>query len=57
MMSTWSAHFDDGFSALDLVAIERTLEEMLRGEIDLVQHGTPKARVQWRVERDLVRAF
>jgi predicted nucleotidyltransferase len=51
------AEFDDALSLTDVVNIEQTLEQMLGTDVDLVQAGTLKQRVQERIEPELIRAF
>jgi predicted nucleotidyltransferase len=51
------AAFDDALSLVDIVRIERMLEDLLGARIELVQEGTLKPRVHAQAKRELVRAF
>jgi predicted nucleotidyltransferase len=53
------AAFDDSMriSLLDMAGVEIQLSEMLGHQVDLVEEGTLKPRVQQSVETEAVRAF
>jgi predicted nucleotidyltransferase len=44
-------------SLLDLIRIERQLEELLGTDVDLVEEGTLKDGIRERVDQEAVRAF